>query len=129
MLSARGARRPSNASASSPAAVARIRCSNASGTASRCGRPSALCVPAARSAELAFRRRRQSRMHGQPSTTTSRLLEGRRPCAYIDELLPDVLEGRIESGRVFDRVIPLDGVSDGYKAMNDRQAIKVINEI
>ena len=46
--------------------------------------------------------------------------------AYIEELLPDVLEGRIEPGRVFDRVIPLDGVPDGYKAMNDREAIKVM---
>jgi threonine dehydrogenase-like Zn-dependent dehydrogenase len=25
-------------------------------------------------------------------------------CAYIEELLPDILEGRIEPGRVFDRV-------------------------
>ena len=46
--------------------------------------------------------------------------------AYIDELLPDVLEGRIEPGRVFDRVIGLDGVPDGYRAMNDRKAIKVM---
>lgn len=48
--------------------------------------------------------------------------------AYIDELLPDVLEGRIEPGRVFNRVIPLDGVPAGYKAMNDREAIKVMIE-
>jgi hypothetical protein len=27
--------------------------------------------------------------------------------AYIDELLPDVLEGRIQPGRVFDRVVRL----------------------
>jgi threonine dehydrogenase-like Zn-dependent dehydrogenase len=46
--------------------------------------------------------------------------------AYVDELLPDVLEGRIEPGRVFDRVVPLDGVPDGYQAMNDREAIKVM---
>jgi threonine dehydrogenase-like Zn-dependent dehydrogenase len=46
--------------------------------------------------------------------------------AYIDELLPDVLEGRIEPGRVFDRVVGLDGVPDGYRAMNDREAIKVM---
>jgi threonine dehydrogenase-like Zn-dependent dehydrogenase len=46
--------------------------------------------------------------------------------AYIGELLPDVLEGRIEPGRVFDRVIGLDGVPDGYRAMNDREAIKVM---
>jgi threonine dehydrogenase-like Zn-dependent dehydrogenase len=48
--------------------------------------------------------------------------------AYIEELLPDVLEGRIEPGRVFDRVVSLDEVPDGYRAMNDREAIKVLIE-
>src|SRR5213080_1693076 len=48
--------------------------------------------------------------------------------AYMDELLPDVLEGTIEPGRVFDRVTNLDGVPDGYRAMNDREAIKVLIE-
>src|SRR5919199_627334 len=46
--------------------------------------------------------------------------------AYIEELLPDVLEGRIEPRRVFDRVIGLDEVPDGYRAMNEREAIKVM---
>jgi threonine dehydrogenase-like Zn-dependent dehydrogenase len=46
--------------------------------------------------------------------------------AYIEELLPDVLEGRIQPGRVFDRVTNLDGVPDGYRAMNDRKSIKVM---
>ena len=46
--------------------------------------------------------------------------------AYIEELLPDVLEGRIEPGRVFDRVTDLHGVPDGYRAMNEREAIKVM---
>ena len=46
--------------------------------------------------------------------------------AYIDELLPEVLEGRIEPGRVFDRTVDLDGVPDGYRAMNDRESIKVL---
>jgi len=46
--------------------------------------------------------------------------------AYIEELLPDVLEGRIKPGRVFDRVIGLDEVPDGYRAMNEREAIKVM---
>jgi len=48
--------------------------------------------------------------------------------AYIEELLPDVLEGRIEPGRVFDRVVPLEGVPDGYRAMDEREAIKVMIE-
>jgi threonine dehydrogenase-like Zn-dependent dehydrogenase len=46
--------------------------------------------------------------------------------AYIAELLPDVLEGRIEPGRVFDRSVGLDGVPDGYRAMNEREAVKVM---
>jgi threonine dehydrogenase-like Zn-dependent dehydrogenase len=46
--------------------------------------------------------------------------------AYVEELLPDVLEGRIEPGRVFDRTATLDEVPDGYRAMNDRDAIKVM---
>jgi threonine dehydrogenase-like Zn-dependent dehydrogenase len=46
--------------------------------------------------------------------------------AYMDELLPEVLEGRIEPGRVFDRVVGLDGVPDGYRAMNERESIKVM---
>ena len=46
--------------------------------------------------------------------------------AYIEELLPDILEGRIDPGRVFDRTIGLDGVPDGYRAMADRESIKVM---
>ena len=46
--------------------------------------------------------------------------------AYIEEFLPDVLEGRIEPGRVFDRVVGLDEVPDGYRAMNEREVIKVM---
>jgi hypothetical protein len=46
--------------------------------------------------------------------------------AYIEELLPEVLDGRIQPGRVFDRVTDLDGVPDGYRAMNAREAIKVM---
>src|SRR3989454_292239 len=45
---------------------------------------------------------------------------------YIAELLPDVLEGRIEPGRAFDRVMGLGEVPDGYRAMNERKAIKVM---
>jgi len=45
---------------------------------------------------------------------------------YIDELLPDVLEGRIQPGRVFDNTTDIEGVPAGYKAMNDRKSIKVM---
>ena len=46
--------------------------------------------------------------------------------AYIEELMADILDGRIEPGRVFDRTTSLDGVPDGYRAMNEREAIKVM---
>jgi threonine dehydrogenase-like Zn-dependent dehydrogenase len=49
--------------------------------------------------------------------------------AYIEELLPDVVDGTIEPGRVFDRAIGLEDVPDGYRAMNDREAIKVMIEL
>jgi len=46
--------------------------------------------------------------------------------AYIPELLPDVLEGRVEPGKVFDSVIGIDAVPEGYRAMNDRETIKAL---
>jgi threonine dehydrogenase-like Zn-dependent dehydrogenase len=46
--------------------------------------------------------------------------------AYIQDLLPDILEGRIEPGEVFDRNVGLDGVPDGYRAMADRESVKVM---
>ncbi|MEV5508084.1 zinc-binding dehydrogenase [Streptomyces orinoci] len=45
---------------------------------------------------------------------------------YIEELLPDVLDGVIEPGRVFDRTVGLDEVPDGYRAMAAREALKVL---
>lgn len=46
--------------------------------------------------------------------------------AYVEDLLPDVVEGRIEPGRVLDRTVGLDGVPEGYRAMDEREAIKVM---
>lgn len=46
--------------------------------------------------------------------------------AYIEELLPDVLDGKIQPGRVFDRTVDLDAVPDGYRAMAERTALKVM---
>ena len=46
--------------------------------------------------------------------------------AYISELLPDVLEGRIPAGRVFDRTVGLEGVPAAYRAMDRREALKVM---
>jgi threonine dehydrogenase-like Zn-dependent dehydrogenase len=44
--------------------------------------------------------------------------------AYIPELLDDVLETRINPGRVLDYETDLEGIGDAYAAMDERRAIK-----
>ncbi|MCG5214187.1 zinc-dependent alcohol dehydrogenase family protein [Streptosporangium sp. KLBMP 9127] len=46
--------------------------------------------------------------------------------AYIEELLPGVLEGAVQPGKVFDRTMDLDEVPDAYRAMDRRTALKVL---
>ncbi|MFF8602880.1 zinc-dependent alcohol dehydrogenase family protein [Streptomyces sp. NPDC015232] len=46
--------------------------------------------------------------------------------AYIPELLPDVLDGTIDPSPVFDLTVDLAGVPDGYRAMDERTALKVL---
>ena len=46
--------------------------------------------------------------------------------AYIEQLLPDVLDGTVEPGKVFDRTVGLDDVPGGYRAMDERTALKVL---
>ncbi|WP_371773973.1 zinc-dependent alcohol dehydrogenase family protein [Streptomyces sp. NBC_01438] len=46
--------------------------------------------------------------------------------SYIPELLPDVLSGAIDPSPVFDLAIGLDDVPAGYKAMDERTALKVL---
>ncbi|GEL95635.1 zinc-dependent alcohol dehydrogenase family protein [Cellulomonas composti] len=45
---------------------------------------------------------------------------------YIEELLPEVLDGRIRPGLVFDLELPLARVADAYAAMDERRATKVL---
>jgi threonine dehydrogenase-like Zn-dependent dehydrogenase len=45
---------------------------------------------------------------------------------YLPELLADVLTGRIDPSPVFDAEMPLDDVAEGYRAMHERRAIKVL---
>ena len=57
----------------------------------------------------------------------AQLDDGAAPArAYVDELLPSVLDGTSEPGRVFDREVGLDAVPDGYAAMDARESIKVL---
>jgi threonine dehydrogenase-like Zn-dependent dehydrogenase len=46
--------------------------------------------------------------------------------AYLPDLLDDVLAGVIHPGKVFDLELPLEDVAEGYRAMDERRAIKVL---
>lgn len=46
--------------------------------------------------------------------------------AYIEQLLPDILSGTINPGKVFDVTTDLDGVVAGYQDMDDRKSLKVM---
>jgi len=46
--------------------------------------------------------------------------------AYLDELLADVLAGRLDPSPVLDLTVDLDGVPDGYAAMDSRRSIKAM---
>ena len=48
---------------------------------------------------------------------------------YIPELLDDVLEGRINPGRVLDHETDLDGIAEAYAAMDERRAIKSLARV
>ena len=48
---------------------------------------------------------------------------------YIPDLLPDVLEGRIDPGKVLDYETDLDGIAYAYAAMDDRRATKSLVRI
>ncbi|MFI2642359.1 zinc-dependent alcohol dehydrogenase family protein [Streptomyces sp. NPDC018610] len=46
--------------------------------------------------------------------------------AYLPDLIQRVLDGRIDPGRVFDLTLPLEEVAEGYRAMDERRAIKAL---
>jgi threonine dehydrogenase-like Zn-dependent dehydrogenase len=43
---------------------------------------------------------------------------------YLPELIKLVLNGKLNPGKVFDLTLPLDRVAEGYRAMDERRAIK-----
>ena len=47
---------------------------------------------------------------------------------FLPDLIDRILAGKINPGRVFDQRIPLDEAPAGYKAMDERRAIKVLLE-
>ncbi|MFD7752013.1 zinc-dependent alcohol dehydrogenase family protein [Streptomyces sp. NPDC059757] len=46
--------------------------------------------------------------------------------AFLPDLIDRVLSGRIDPGKVFDLVLPLAQVAEGYRAMDERRAIKTL---
>ena len=56
-----------------------------------------------------------------------RLLGGPAPVRrYLPQLIDLVFAGTINPGKVFDLVLPLDQVAEGYRAMDERRAIKTL---
>ena len=56
-----------------------------------------------------------------------RLLGGPAPVRrYLPDLIHRVLSGRMSPGKVFDLVLPLREVAEGYRAMDERRAIKTL---
>jgi threonine dehydrogenase-like Zn-dependent dehydrogenase len=45
---------------------------------------------------------------------------------YLPDLIDLVLKGTIKPGKVFDLTLPLEQVAEGYRAMDERRAIKAL---
>jgi len=45
---------------------------------------------------------------------------------YMEELMKDVLQGTLDPSPVLNKVVNLDSVPEGYEAMDNREAIKVM---
>jgi threonine dehydrogenase-like Zn-dependent dehydrogenase len=45
---------------------------------------------------------------------------------YLPELIDLIWNGKINSGKVFDLTLPLERVAEGYRAMDERRAIKAL---
>ncbi|WP_197686195.1 hypothetical protein [Actinoplanes derwentensis] len=45
---------------------------------------------------------------------------------HIDELMPDVLDGTVEPGKVLDGTVSLEETPAGFQAVDERTALKVL---
>ena len=45
---------------------------------------------------------------------------------FLPGLIDRVLNGKMNPGKVFDLTLPLDQVAEGYRAMDERRAIKTL---
>jgi alcohol dehydrogenase len=48
---------------------------------------------------------------------------------YIDELMDDVLQGNLDPSPIFTKEVDLEGVPEGYEAMDNREAVKVLVKV
>lgn len=58
----------------------------------------------------------QVQLHGGPAPVKR----------YLPQLIDLVWNGKMNPGKVFDLVLPLDRVAEGYRAMDERRAIKAL---
>ena len=81
--------------------------------------------PAVTSATSAFPRRHAARrgdvllhvhLHGGPAPVRQ----------YLPHLIDLIWAGKIDPGKVFDLTLPLAEVAEGYRAMDERRAIKTL---
>jgi alcohol dehydrogenase len=49
--------------------------------------------------------------------------------AYVEDLMADVLQGVLDPSPVFTKTVDLQGVPEGYRAMDEREAIKVMVKV
>ncbi|MBC5793010.1 MAG: zinc-dependent alcohol dehydrogenase family protein [Nanohaloarchaea archaeon] len=48
---------------------------------------------------------------------------------YLEELMEDVLQGTLDPSPVLNKVVDLEGIPEGYDAMDNREAIKVMVKV
>lgn len=59
---------------------------------------------------------RHVKLHGGPAPVRH----------YLPRLIERVLQRKINPGKVFDLILPLEQVAEGYRAMDERRAIKTL---
>lgn len=107
-------------------AWARIRCSNASAPWNRWTRRSRCHGPAGTIGYVGVPHgvtfEGQKLFFGQ-----KRMLGGPAPVRrFLPDLMDRVMKGKIQPSKVFDLQLPLAEVAEGYKAMDERRAVKVM---
>ena len=132
---AAGSARPTWSRSGARTARARWPTCPAGSAPTRCSSASARGVDEAGASDVARRRRRRVRRVPHGVGLPVRELFGRNVSvgggvaparAYLPELLADVVAGTLDPSPVFDLELGLDDVAEGYRAMHERRAIKVL---